>query len=148
MAGAMLKKVNKICQIVQLKQVMKRWKKISHRPLNDPEHPPSGCFSVLVGYEQQPFAVPVLFLNLPVFDGLLKVTEEEFGLRGKNYVAFACDVSFFSYILKCLHKDEHKYGKLSLEQFATMFADAVAAKSDSCKGQDVNALTTTLLQKA
>ncbi|XP_057417757.1 auxin-responsive protein SAUR23-like [Lotus japonicus] len=146
MAGAM-KKVDKIRQIVRLKQVMMRWKQISLRrhDSSDPR-PPSGCLYVYVGHERQRFAIPARFLNLPVFAGLLDETEEEFGLRGSGGLILPCDVCFFTHIVKRLHKNENKYGKLTLEQFVITFSDA-AANFDSCKDQNV-VVFTPLLQKA
>ncbi|TKY60781.1 Auxin-responsive protein SAUR23 [Spatholobus suberectus] len=154
MAGAM-EKVDKIRQIVRLKQLMTRWKHISLRRRRSaalPQHsddpsaarrPPSGFIFVYVGPERQRFAIPARFLNLPVFDGLLKETEEEFGLRGDGGLVLPCQVTLFSNVVKYLHKDEHKYGKLSLEDFSNMVSDVA---SDSCKENVV--VLAPLLQKA
>jgi SAUR family protein len=114
MAGTM-KKVDKIRQIVRLKQLMTRWKQISLRRRSlrsEPEEttptttescvtprrqPPSGFVFVYVGSERHRFAIHARFLNFPVFAGLLDVTEEEFGLRGNSGLVLPC----------------HKYGKFS-----------------------------------
>ncbi|RDX79502.1 Auxin-responsive protein SAUR50, partial [Mucuna pruriens] len=157
MAGAM-KKVDKIRQIVRLKQLVTRWKHISlrRRSCALPSHsedpcavvttaarrPPSGFIFVYVGPDRARFSIPARFLNLAVFDGLLKQTEEEFGLRGNGGLVLPCQVAFFSNVVKYLRKDEHKYGKLSLEDFVNM----VDVASDSCK-ENV-AVFTPLLQKA
>ncbi|KAK7399041.1 hypothetical protein VNO78_10216 [Psophocarpus tetragonolobus] len=146
----MNKKVDKIRQIVRLKQLMTRWKHISLRrrspdPSGGARRPPSGFIFVYVGPDRTRFAIPAHFLNLHVFDGLLKQTEEEFGLRGNGGLVLPCPVPFFANVVKYLHKDEHRYGKLSLQDFVNMLSDADVAP-DSCKENLV--LFTPLLQKA
>ncbi|KAJ1438027.1 Small auxin-up RNA [Sesbania bispinosa] len=152
MAGAM-KKVDKIRQIVRLKQLMMRWKHISLRrrslpsepePCSAARRPPSGFLFVYIGPERKRFAIPARFLNLPVFSGLLDETEEEFGLRGNGGLVLPCQVGFFRHIIKHLHKDEHKFGKLSLEEFVKMFSEM--ASDYPCK-ENVVAFVP-LLQKA
>ncbi|KAG5030092.1 hypothetical protein AAZX31_05G207600 [Glycine max] len=148
MAGAMGMKVDKIRQIVRLKQLMTRWKHISLRRRSSDEpsavrRPPSGFIFVYVGPERTRFAIPARFLNLALFEGLLKQTEEEFGLRGNGGLVLPCQVPFFSNVVKYLHKDEHKYGSLSLQDFVNMLS---ASSSDSCK-ENV-AVFAPLLQKA
>ncbi|XP_027344219.1 indole-3-acetic acid-induced protein ARG7-like [Abrus precatorius] len=144
MASAM-KKVDKIRQIVRLKQLMSRWKHISlrRRPDATTRRPPPGFLFVYVGAERMRFAIPARFLNLPVFHGLLKQTEEEFGLRGNGGLLLPCQVPFFSHIVNYLHKDEHKYGKLSLQDFVHLVSHLDAA---SCKENVV--VFAPLLQKA
>ncbi|KAK7358456.1 hypothetical protein VNO77_00384 [Canavalia gladiata] len=139
-----MKKVDKIRQIVRLKQLVMRWKHISLRrdAAAAIRRPPPGSLFVYVGPERKRFSIPARFLNLPVFHALLKQTEEEFGLRGNGGLLLPCQVPFFSYILNHLHKDERKYGKLSLQDFVHMLDVA----SDSCK-ENV-AVFTPLLQKA
>ncbi|ESW32224.1 hypothetical protein PHAVU_002G303700 [Phaseolus vulgaris] len=148
MAGAMNKKVDKIRQIVRLKHLMSRWKQMSLRRRADDgsstSRPPSGFTFVYVGPERTRFAIPARFLNLAVFEGLLKQTEEQFGLRGNGGLVLPCQVPFFSNVVKFLHKDEHKYGKLSLQDFLNLVSDADV--SDSCKENVV--VFTPLLQKA
>ncbi|KAG4999118.1 hypothetical protein AAZX31_08G028400 [Glycine max] len=152
MAGAMNMKVDKIRQIVRLKQLMTRWKHISLRRRSDDEpsaarRPPPGFIFVYVGTERTRFAIPARFLNLALFDGLLKQTEEEFGLRGNGGLVLPCQVALFTNVVKYLHKDEHKYGKLSLEDFVSMVSDDTdVAASDSCKENVV--VFAPLLQKA
>ncbi|XP_015955258.1 protein SMALL AUXIN UP-REGULATED RNA 51-like [Arachis duranensis] len=157
-AGAM-KKVDRIRQIVRLKQLMMRWRVISHRRhhhhydsssldskpcTSSPRRAPSGFVFVYVGQERKRFVIPARFLNLPVFAGLLEETEEVFGLRCSGGLLLPCEVAFFSNIVKHLEKDEHKYGKLSLEDFVNMVSDL--ASDSSCK-EGIVAFTP-LLQKA
>ncbi|KAE8716863.1 SAUR-like auxin-responsive protein family [Hibiscus syriacus] len=40
---------------------------------------PKGYFVVYVGENQKRFVIPVSFLNQPLFQGLLGMSEEEFG---------------------------------------------------------------------
>lgn len=160
MAGAM-KKVDKIRQIVHLKQLMMRWKTISlrrrttlhHQPsFSDsvgskpctPRRAPSGFVFVYVGPERKRFVIPARFLNLPVFAGLLKETEEVFGLRCTGGLVLPCEVPFFGNMVKHLEKDEHKYGKLSLEEYVNMVSEV---GTDSCCKESIVAFTP-LLQKA
>ena len=154
-----MKKANYICQIMRLKQIMLHWKHTSLRrrsihshsdsddyksyPSNSNLRAPSGFLGVYIGTERKRFVIPTRFLKLPVFMGLLKKSEEEFGLQCNGGLVLPCDVSFFTEITKLLKKDEHKYGKLSLEEFVKMFAEMSYC---SCKE---NAIAfTPLLQKA
>lgn len=158
MAGT-LKKVDKIRQIVRLKQLMRRWKQISLRRgslRSEPDEtttepsviprrqPPSGFVFVYVGLERHRFAIPARFLNFPVFAGLLDVTEEQFGLRGIGGLVLPCHVEFFTEIVKHLRKNEHKYGKLSLEEFVKMLCDVPLL--ESCKENVV--VSSPLLERA
>lgn len=160
MAGTM-KKVDKIRQIVRLKQLMTRWKQISLRrrslrsepdetttePCVTPRRqPPSGFVFVYVGSERRRFAIPARFLNFPVFAGLLDVTEEEFGLRGNGGLVLPCHVDFFTEIVKHLHKNEHKYGKMSLEQFVKMLSEV--ALFETCKEKENVVVLAPLLERA
>ncbi|RYR67012.1 hypothetical protein Ahy_A03g013233 isoform B [Arachis hypogaea] len=143
-----MKKVDRIRQIVRLKQLMMRWRVISHRRhhhhTSSPRRAPSGFVFVYVGQERKRFVIPARFLNLPVFADLLEETEEVFGLRCSGGLLLPCEVAFFSNIVKHLEKDEHKYGKLSLEDFVNMVSDL--ASDSSCK-EGIVAFTP-LLQKA
>ncbi|CAL5215031.1 unnamed protein product [Lathyrus oleraceus] len=155
MAGTM-KKVDKIRQIVRLKQLMTRWKQLSlrrHSLRPEPEEPcltprrqpPSGFLFVYVGSERRRFAIPARFLNFPVFAGLLDATEEEFGLRGNGGLVLPCHVEFFTEIVKRLHRNEQKYGKLTLEEFVTIFADVAV---EGCKEKENVVVLSPLLQNA
>ncbi|XP_004503541.2 protein SMALL AUXIN UP-REGULATED RNA 51-like [Cicer arietinum] len=159
MAGTTAKKTDKIRQIVRLKKLMTRWKLMSLRrgrgflfcepeqtePCTFPKRPPpSGFLFVYVGPERQRFAMPARFINFPVFASLLDVTEEEFGLRGNGGLVLPCHVDFFTEIVKRLHKNEHKYRKLSLEAFVKMFSDVA---DDFCREKENVIVLSPLLQK-
>ncbi|OIW09970.1 hypothetical protein TanjilG_18277 [Lupinus angustifolius] len=128
MAGAM-KKVDKIRQMAYLKDFLIRWKRISlrRRTLNDAvssPRAPSGSLFVYVGTERKRFVIPTRFLNLPIFACLLKETEEEFGFTCNGGLVLPCEVGFFNDVVKCLRKDEKKYGKFSVQDFVSMNSDA------------------------
>ena len=159
-----IKRVNKITQIVRLKQVMQRWKTLSlHRRTSDGDIPstlgssrrvPSGSLGVYVGTERRRFVIPTRFLNLPIFVDLLNKAEEEFGFQSNGGLVFPCEVVFFKNLLKSLERDEHKYGDLSLNEFIRMIGidgGAGGAGADySCKDSSINPHLSfsPLLQKA
>ncbi|CAJ2676351.1 unnamed protein product [Trifolium pratense] len=91
--------------------------------------PPSGCVSVFVGTERERFTIPVRFLNLHIFKCLLGEAAEEFGLEVKGGLVFPCEIVFFKEILKHVKKDEHKYGRYSLEEFQNMIFNSYEEKS-------------------
>ncbi|CAL0312547.1 unnamed protein product [Lupinus luteus] len=131
-----------------LKDFLIRWKQISlrRRTLNDAvsaPRAPSGFLFVYVGTERKRFVIPTRFLNLPIFATLLKETEEEFGFRSNGGLVLPCEVGFFNVVVKCLRKDEKKYGKFSVQDFVNMKSDA---RFDICKEKMV--AFSPLLQKA
>ncbi|KAF7820552.1 indole-3-acetic acid-induced protein ARG7-like [Senna tora] len=144
------KKIDKIHQIVRLKQMFTRWKLLSlgRRSLPDRSNPspptPPGFFAVYVGLERKRFVIPARFLKLPIFQFLLEKAEEEFGYQSNGGLVLPCDVSFFAQLVYCLHRDEHRYRKYSFDDFVKLFSDAAA--SDSCKEKS-RRLFTPLLQK-
>ncbi|KAF6141768.1 hypothetical protein GIB67_027946 [Kingdonia uniflora] len=129
-----MKRVDKIRQIVQLKQVMKRWKSMSLGRRSNPSDSdsdsdttnptrriPSGFLPVYVGPDRKRFIIQTRFLNLPIFRSLLDETEEVFGFQPDGGLVLLCDVGFFKQVLKLLQKDEHRYRKMGLEEFVEMF---------------------------
>ncbi|VVA26144.1 Hypothetical predicted protein [Prunus dulcis] len=92
------------------------------------------------------------FVNLPVFVGLLKKAEEEFGFWCSGGLVLPCEVGFFKEILRFIERDESKFGRLGLEEFLKMVSEV---GFDSCKELASNAgansschAFTPLLQKA
>ncbi|BBG92714.1 SAUR-like auxin-responsive protein family [Prunus dulcis] len=164
MATAM-KKVEKIRQIVRLKQLVMRWKLTSLRrrsvlsyddsgafPSGSNRRIPAGFLAVYVGAERIRFVIQARFVNLPVFVGLLKKAEEEFGFGCSGGLVLPCEVGFFKEILRFLERDESKFGRLGLEEFLKMVSEV---GFDSCKELASNAAAnsschafTPLLQKA
>ncbi|XP_059637773.1 protein SMALL AUXIN UP-REGULATED RNA 51-like [Cornus florida] len=138
------KKVNKITQIVRLKQVMQRWKNMSLKrrsvlSYSDPDtssesganrRTPSGSLAVYVGAERRRFVIPTRFLNLPVFVSLLNKAEEEFGFQSNGGLVLPSEVGFFREMLKLLERDEQRFGGLGLDEFLKVLSDVGL---DSCK---------------
>ncbi|XP_059637041.1 protein SMALL AUXIN UP-REGULATED RNA 51-like [Cornus florida] len=151
-----IKTVNKIIQIVRLKRVVQRWKNVTlnHRAILPPSDSdsssdtrstrptPPGSLAVYVGAERCRFVIPTRFLKLPVFVSLLDKAEEEFGYQSDGGLVLPCEVGFFREVLKLLEKDEHRFGRLGLDDFLSVVS------LDSCK--DTNNASTgfsPLLQK-
>jgi len=140
------------------KQLIMRWKhKTLHRHFfhcnnnvvvhdsnktrtNKIRYSPSGYIFVFVGHERKRFTIPLRFLNLNIFKCLLKEAAEEFGLGVKGCLVLPCEMDFFREIVKHVKKDEHKYGKFSLEEFANMIFNSYEENN--------NILFTPLLQEA
>ncbi|XP_068643891.1 auxin-induced protein 6B-like [Aristolochia californica] len=143
MASA-FKKVDKIRQIVQLKQLMRRWKALSLRrrsgvsQIDDsdsesvatPRKIPPGFLAVYVGPERRRFVIPTRYLNLPVFSSLLKMAEEEFGFQSRGGLVLPCEVDIFKGVLRILEKDEQRFCRLDLDDVLELFAEVGL---DTCK---------------
>ncbi|KZV49015.1 hypothetical protein F511_09611 [Dorcoceras hygrometricum] len=162
MASA-IKRVNKITQIVRLRQVVRLWKTKSLSRLasryissdsDDPDvsnsRTPSGSVAVYVGQERRRFVIPTRFLNLPVFGALLHEAEEEFGFQTSGGLVLPCEPSFFEEILRYLEEDEEKFCRLELEDFLKMGSevgfDRPGCKESSASGSTCHGFTP-LLQK-
>lgn len=62
---------------------------------------PKGCVAVYVGNEGeklQRFVIPVVYVNHPLFEKLLKEAEEEYGFEQKGTITIPCQVSDFQYV--------------------------------------------------
>ncbi|RWR75210.1 auxin-responsive protein SAUR71-like protein [Cinnamomum micranthum f. kanehirae] len=152
MATAM-KKVDKIRQIVHLKQLAKRWKAISllRRPVfshpdsdsdsNPPRRITSGFFAVYVGAEQIRFVIPTRFLSLPIFVALLNKAEEEYGFQARGGLVLPCEVGFFKGVLRILEEDEQRFRGWELDDVLQLFAEV--GLDSSCKDGIGNGNTTT-----
>ncbi|MQM14256.1 hypothetical protein Taro_047186 [Colocasia esculenta] len=134
MSNAM-KRVEKIRQIVQLKQVMQRWRGLSLRRGGHRRHweadegsssrpVPPGFLAVYVGEERRRFVIPTRFLNYPVFAALLKQAEEEFGFSAGGGLALPCDVEFFRRVVELLDVDEGRYRVFPVEGFLELHGGA------------------------
>lgn len=142
MAGGASKKVDKISQIVRLKQIMRRWKALSlvrgRRPPPAEDHAdasrriPPGFLAVYAGDERRRFVIPARYLNLPIFAALLNMAEEEFGVRAPGGLAFPCDADFFGGLLRILDRDEHRLRFAGLDEVLRLLSEE-AAGVDSCK---------------
>ncbi|KAF0903675.1 hypothetical protein E2562_029052 [Oryza meyeriana var. granulata] len=83
--------------------------------------PPKGCMAVRVvgpggGAEGERFVVPVGYLKHPLFVGLLKEAEEEYGFEQKGAITIPCGVDHFRRVQGIIHhqKTHHGHGLLSL----------------------------------
>ncbi|KAG6493840.1 auxin-responsive protein SAUR23-like [Zingiber officinale] len=143
-------KVERVRQIAQLKQVMRRWRVLSLRR-RLVEDPPPGFLAVYVGDDRRRFVIPARFLNLPVFAALLQRAEEEYGFPGSaaGGLALPCDPAFFGCVLDALHLDEARFRNLPLDAFLVLFADrGRAASSSPCRDSSSYNSFSPLLPKA
>ncbi|KAI8571348.1 hypothetical protein RHMOL_Rhmol01G0113000 [Rhododendron molle] len=145
------KNVNKISQIVRLKQVMQQWKHMSLNRLSPSSSPrsdrfdsnsdstapsrcgritPPGHLAVYAGPERRRFVIPTRYLNLPFFLSLLDRAEEEFGFQTNGGLVLPCEAEFFAGVVELLERDEQRYGVFGLDDFVEMFSDV---GSGSCK---------------
>jgi len=71
---------------------------------------PKGCVAVYVGSEgeqQQRFVIPVVYVNHPLFEKLLKEAEEEYGFEQKGTITIPCHVSDFQYVQGLIDEERH-----------------------------------------
>ncbi|PIA58808.1 hypothetical protein AQUCO_00500624v1 [Aquilegia coerulea] len=134
----------KIRQIVQFKQVMKRWKTMGiGRKSNNQQQSisdssdseidstgsgsnrriPSGSLAVYVGPQRCRFVIPT----------------QEYGFQSSGGLVLPCEVIFFKGVLKFLHRDEQRFGKMKLDDFFNMFSEVGfdpcrEGKDSVCKG--------------
>ncbi|XP_006656485.1 auxin-responsive protein SAUR32-like [Oryza brachyantha] len=84
--------------------------------------PPKGCMAVRVvgpgagGAEGERFVVPVGYLKHPLFVGLLKEAEEEYGFEQKGAITIPCGVDHFRRVQGIIHHQKtghaHAHGGL------------------------------------
>ncbi|KAJ3690691.1 hypothetical protein LUZ61_019855 [Rhynchospora tenuis] len=70
--------------------------------------PPKGWMAIRVGAEgeeQRRFLVPVMYLNHPLFLGLLKEAEEEYGFNQKGAITIPCHVEHFCRVQDIIERD-------------------------------------------
>lgn len=71
---------------------------------------PKGCVAMYVGTEgeeQQRFVIPVVYVNHPLFEKLLKEAEEEYGFEQKGTITIPCHVSDFQYVQGQINEERH-----------------------------------------
>ncbi|XP_015689168.1 auxin-induced protein 15A-like [Oryza brachyantha] len=92
---------NKIRDIVRLRQLLKKWKRLALAPKNaGGAVPPRGFFAVCVGEEMRRFVIPTGCLGHWAFGQLLSRAEEEFGFQHEGALRIPCDVEVFQGILR------------------------------------------------
>jgi len=72
---------------------------------------PKGCVAVCVGIEGeelQRFVIPVVYINHPLFEKLLKEAEEKYGFEHKGTITIPCHVSDFQYV-QCLIDQQQQH---------------------------------------
>lgn len=73
--------------------------------------PEKGNFAVYTA-DGRRFAVPLAYLENPIFIELLKMSEEEFGLRGNGPITLPCDGVFMDFLVslveRCVCEDVEK----------------------------------------
>ncbi|KAJ8480599.1 hypothetical protein OPV22_024326 [Ensete ventricosum] len=118
-----------IRQIVQLKQVIRRWREqLSCKGL-EVATAPAGYVPLCIGPERERFDVPVRFLKLPVFLELMKRAEEEYGFEQPGVLAIPCDPDFFRWVVDALRRNQASFGKLSFDELHDLFARHCIATS-------------------
>ncbi|WOK96346.1 auxin-responsive protein SAUR71-like [Canna indica] len=123
-----INKLEPLQRIVQLKQLMRRWRALSFRRWSS-----GGSVAMYVGPERRRFAVPARFLNLPVFAALLERAEEEYGFQPAGGLAIPCDPDFFRWVLDALARDRARFGPLGLDALRALFAAGHGDASSACR---------------
>lgn len=130
------KKSNKIREIVRLRQILKKWRKLANaskasssssssksmkflkRTLSLSDNSstdreasaingvPKGYLAVCVGEELKRFVIPTECLGHPAFHVLLREAEEEFGFEQTGVLRIPCEVPVFENILKMVEKKD------------------------------------------
>lgn len=139
MSSVDLKKSNKIREIVRLKEILKKWRKIANsskstttiatatsttsksmkflkRTLSLSEREggssnvvPKGYLAVCVGEELKRFTIPTEYLGHQAFQILLREAEEEFGFQQTGVLRIPCEVAAFESILKMVEGKEDMF---------------------------------------
>ncbi|KAF5731285.1 Auxin-induced protein 10A5 [Tripterygium wilfordii] len=69
---------------------------------------PKGCLAIMVGQgeEQKRFVIPVIDVNHPLFEQLLKEAEEEYGFDQKGPITIPCHVEEFQAVQGMIHNEK------------------------------------------
>ncbi|KAK4277054.1 hypothetical protein QN277_015109 [Acacia crassicarpa] len=130
------KKCNKITEIVRLRQILKKWRRVasssktttttttttssksikflkrtlslSEREGGSSNFVPKGYLAVCVGEELKRFIIPTEYLGHQAFHMLLREAEEEFGFQQTGVLRIPCEVSAFEGILKMMGEKKDK----------------------------------------
>ncbi|ESQ37000.1 hypothetical protein EUTSA_v10002918mg [Eutrema salsugineum] len=92
---------------------------ILHHHNHHHHHVPQGCVAVMVGHEGDEeglhrFVVPLMFLSHPLFLGLLKDSEEEYGFKHSGPITIPCHVDEFKHVQEIIDEEtyhRHSHGK-------------------------------------
>ncbi|KAJ0669711.1 putative small auxin-up RNA, EF-Hand 1, calcium-binding protein [Helianthus annuus] len=111
---------SKIRHIVQLRQMLRRWRKKAAMQSRKciPSDVPAGHVAVCVGSNYRRFVVRATHLNHPVFKKLLVQAEEEFGFSQSGPLAIPCDEYLFEEIIRFLSRSDSSANRfVNLEEF-------------------------------
>ncbi|KAI3730367.1 hypothetical protein L1987_61537 [Smallanthus sonchifolius] len=110
---------SKIRHIVQLRQMLRRWRKKAAMTSRKciPSDVPAGHVAVCVGSNCRRFVVRATYLNHPVFKKLLVQAEEEFGFSHSGPIAIPCDEYLFEEIIRSLSGSGNLNRFVNLEDF-------------------------------
>ncbi|ESQ43139.1 hypothetical protein EUTSA_v10015388mg [Eutrema salsugineum] len=77
---------------------------------NHHHHVPKGCVAIMVGHEGDEeglhrFVVPLMFLSHPLFLGLLKEAEEEYGFKHSGPITIPCRVDEFKHVQEIIDEE-------------------------------------------
>nr|DAD46632.1 TPA_asm: hypothetical protein HUJ06_016569 [Nelumbo nucifera] len=61
-------------------------------------------FVVYTADDERRFVIPLAYLNNPIFIELLRMSEEEFGLRSDGPITLPCDSVFTEYIISMMQR--------------------------------------------
>lgn len=70
---------------------------------------PKGYMAIKVGEEgkeKERIVVPVIYLNHPLFSGLLKQAEEEYGFAHKGTITIPCHLDHFRYVQGLIDREK------------------------------------------
>lgn len=73
---------------------------------------PKGCVAFCVGSEeeeQQRFVIPVVYINHPLFQKLLKEAEDKYGFDQKGTITIPCHVSDFQYVQSLIDRQQQHH---------------------------------------
>lgn len=101
-----IRKSHKLPQAVMIKKILKRCSSFRKKK-SYPEDVPKGHFAVYVGENRTRHIVPIIWLNHPQFQGLLKRAEEEFGFCHDMGLTIPCDEVVFESIISLMKWVRH-----------------------------------------
>ncbi|GKC81964.1 auxin-induced protein 6B-like protein, partial [Tanacetum coccineum] len=111
---------SKIRHIVQLRQMLRRWRKKAAMTSRKciPSDVPAGHVAVTVGINCRRFVVRATHLNHPVFQKLLIQAEEEYGFANMGPLTIPCDEYLFEEIIRFLSRTDSSANRyINLEEF-------------------------------
>ncbi|KAK4771549.1 hypothetical protein SAY87_032081 [Trapa incisa] len=120
-ATTMGKCTKMICNIVRLRQMMRRWRSKARSRISSaatsqaPSDVPAGHVAVRVGAGCRRFVVRTTYLNHPVFVKLLSQAEEEYGFTNQGPLTIPCDESLFEEVIRLISRSGQTGGLITLD---------------------------------